>query len=155
MKKGFTMMELLIAIAIAGVLTAVVLASLSSFRSNQSVKTETEAIVSILKEAQSKSLASEDSSQYGVHLDTPPSTRYVLFKGTTFSEGNPNNEVYNMPSGVEIKLLGLTGGAQDIVFERLTGGTSQDGSFEIGPTGGVATKRISLTTIGIIDASDL
>jgi prepilin-type N-terminal cleavage/methylation domain-containing protein len=140
--KGFTLIELLIVGAIVVLIASFVIGSLSNYRNEQTLRTESLAVVSIINEARSKTLASFESSVYGVHLEDDSVT---LFQGATYSLGDTDNEVHSLPNNLEIGNITISGG-DDIIFERLTGDTSNTGGFDLMLT----TDNTKSRTISII-----
>ncbi len=119
---GLTLIEILMAISIIIVISSLALMSLSSFRSQQVLKSTTVDIMSILNKAKQNTLSSLNSTNYGVHFE---SGRVTLFVGPTYSQGIGTNEVTVFDQAVEIPTVGgiNVGGGSDVVFERLTGET--------------------------------
>ncbi len=149
MKKGLTFIEIIIAVAILMVITVFTLVSLNTFRENQSLKNAVNETVSLINQARSKTLSSQEFSQYGVHFE---SSRTVLFKGTIFSEPNSENIVFAVPSSIEISSISLNGGGVDLVFQKLTGKTDQFGSIIFRVKNDISkTKTIDIKNTGIIN----
>lgn len=120
--KGFTLIEILIVIAILGIISSIVLLNLSQFRNEQLLKNTTLDVVSLLSKARQDTLSSVNSTNYGVHFD---SNQAVLFTGSVYSSNNVTNEPVVFSSKVNISIpSGLNiGGGSDVIFERLTGET--------------------------------
>ena len=55
----------------------------------------------------------------------------MFFKGDIFTEPNPSNMETPMSPLVEISNISLNGGGVDIVFQKLTGKTSNYGSLRV------------------------
>jgi type II secretory pathway pseudopilin PulG len=127
-KKAFTLIELLVVIAISILLVLLAVSFFSSFRNSQVLQGETSQALSLLNKAQSYTLNSESDSEYGVRVNAD---QLILFKGLAFSSSSPSNEAYPLHSAVAISSTTLSGGGTDIVFVRLTGDTSNDGSFTV------------------------
>lgn len=127
-KRGFTAIELLMGLAVIAVIFSIALGPLRSFRDSQILASDTENILSLLKEARSQTVFSKNSSQYGVHFE---SGRTVLFKGTAFTEPNADNKEFLLHDGLTISDWSLNGGGADTVFERLTGKTTQFGAVTV------------------------
>ena len=106
----------------------------------------------MLDEARKSTLSSYYSSQYGVHFGTSTVT---LFRGDTYSFGASNNDVYTFPSNVEITSVGLNGAGNDVVFERITGETSQYGEVAVSLlTGSTSPKSITIHPSGLVELND-
>jgi type II secretory pathway pseudopilin PulG len=140
--KGISVIEIMIGLVVLGILFAVILPDLSKNRNDQSLKSGIQNILSALDKAKSQTLASLNSSEYGVHFQTD---KVVIFKGQTFSSGTATNEDVEI-SPAEISTIFLTGGAADVYFTRLTGAPSATGTVTV--TAGSTTKIITIYATG-------
>ena len=125
---GVTLIELLV---IIGILVTFAVISVSTFwysRRESDLDNSTEEIINVLRVAQNKTLASTDASNYGVHFEA---NKFVLFKGTIYDHLTEDNDIYNLNNGLEIYGINLAGGGSEIVFDRVTGTTSQFGSVSL------------------------
>jgi prepilin-type N-terminal cleavage/methylation domain-containing protein len=146
--KGFTLIEIIIVVVILAVLTAMALTSFSSFRQNQTLNSDTNKIVSVINEARSKTLSSQDFSQYGVHME---SSRVILFKGAVYPSGGISTTT--LSAILEISGISLNGGGSDIVFQKITGKTDQYGTLIIRVKADASkTKTINISSTGITNA---
>lgn len=125
--KGFTLIEILVVVALIALLATAVVVSTVSFRSQIDLNTAAQNILNTLRIARAKTLASESASQYGVYFE---SGQYVLFKGTSYNPPASDNEFHSLPSGFEIANVSI-GGGNEAIFQRLTGITSQSGSVDV------------------------
>lgn len=125
---GFTLIELLVSIAVLGLVSSVVILGYSTMSKGIDLKTATFKILDVLNLAHTRTVASLATSSYGVHFE---STQYVLFKGVAYDVADPNNIFYPLPSTLQIANITLAGAGVDIVFDRLTGKTSQNGSLVV------------------------
>ncbi|PIT89468.1 MAG: hypothetical protein COU27_00175 [Candidatus Levybacteria bacterium CG10_big_fil_rev_8_21_14_0_10_36_7] len=149
MKKGYTLIELLITMAILLIIFAIVSITFPAFRNTYILNKATDETFALIQDARSKTLSSEGFTQYGVHFATASTT---LFSGTVFIEGNPSNSIFNLPDLSEITSVSLEGGGNDLVFERLTGATSQNGSITISSKADLSkNKIINIGSTGIIN----
>jgi len=125
MKKGVTFVELMVVIGVLTILIAISVPSFIFFQKGSSLDNDAEKIINVLRLAQSKTLASEGSNQYGVYFQIP--NQYILFKGTDYASRDLSyDKVYTVSSGVEIY-----DGFNEVAFERLTGLASQPGSVSL------------------------
>lgn len=144
--NAFTLIELMVVIAISVLLVLVTISFFSSFRNSQVLQGETSQALSMLNKAQAYTLNSKGDSAYGVRVN---GDQLILFQGLVFSSSSPSNEAYVLNTAVAIASTTLSGGGTDIVFDRLTGDTSNNGSFAVYLKSDVAQKNfISVSKTG-------
>lgn len=133
--KGFTLIELLVIIGILIILTAISVPNFRSFQKESDLNNGAEEIINTLRFAQNKTLASEGASQWGVYFDNTTSPhQYILFKwnGVDYDTRDTNfDEIHKLPSSAEFYEINLIGGGREVVFERISGETSQSGNVKI------------------------
>src|SRR3989338_11038724 len=128
LQRGFSLVEIIVAMAIGAVLVAAIVVSFSSFWNSKTVEITADQILSVINEARVKTVSSEDYSRFGVHFEA---SRAVLFKGDVFAEPNSSNIETLLSPLVEISDISLNGGGADIVFQKLTGKTGNYGSLRV------------------------
>ena len=132
-QKGFTIIELLVVIAILVIIMAVSVPILGSYRQKTDLAETTEEIVNALRLSQSKTIASEGASKWGVYFDTTTSPhQYTIFKGNNYldpAREQAFDKVYQIKNSVEIGSIDFSGGATEIVYERMVGTTNQYGNI--------------------------
>lgn len=124
--KGFTLIEFLISIAVIGVIIAITVPSLISFRKNQAIQNSTNAVVSLLEEARAKTLASYNNTFYSVKFDSDKAT---MFTGGTYSSASADNKVLLYEVPVVLQTVSLNGSGSSVSFDRIKGTTSQYGTI--------------------------
>jgi len=127
-RDGFSLIEMITVIAIGAVLVAVIVISFSSFRNSKIVDVSADQVLSVINEARVKTVSSEDYSMFGVRFEA---SRVVFFKGGAFTEPNSSNIETPLSPLVEISNISLNGGGADIVFQKLTGKTSNGGFLRV------------------------
>ena len=147
--RGFSLLEILLVVGIMGVLAAVIAFPLSSFHRTQTLRGATEDVAAFIQEAHSMTLASHDSSQYGVYLTT---NSVVLFTGTTYTAGAATNRVMTIPSGVTLA-WSLHGNGSTIVFRRLSGETNQYGTITVSLSSPTISRTITVSKLGSVDSN--
>lgn len=150
-KKGISLIEILIVLAILVILMAVALPQFAKMRENQVVKNAVADVASTISRARSLSLASVDSSEYGVHFE---SDKVIIFKGTTYSLGAPDNEIIDIvyPASItNVTLGGVSGSSGEIYFNRLFGAPSDNGTITISSTN--FSKIITISATGGVSSN--
>ncbi|MDD2753236.1 MAG: type II secretion system protein [Candidatus Portnoybacteria bacterium] len=135
---GFTLIELVVVIAIAVLLLGIVLPNFNFFQRQSALESAAQEAIGVLRLAQNKTLSSEGASSFGVYFE---SNKFTLFKGTTFYPSSPDNIVYNINSSLKISDVNL-GGGNFLVFSRLSGETADYGSIKIEEANNSARNKI-------------
>ncbi len=144
--KGFTALELIIVIAIIGILTIVVLVPFSDFRAKQILNSETKLVESLIQEARSKTLASENDNQFGLYFESGQVTR---FTGSDYVAGNADNKVFALHNLVELETVGLTD--NELIFDKISGQASEAGSITISLVAdGASSRTILVNESGVV-----
>lgn len=128
MRRGITIIEILIVIAVLGIIFSIIIPQFSKMRENQALKNGAQDILSSVNKARSQTLASLNSSEYGVHFQ---SDKVIIFKGAVFSGGDANNETIDIITPAIISNIALAGGGNEIYFNRLSGAPSTTGAVTI------------------------
>ncbi len=151
-RQGMTIVELLIVIAIISIITLISLPTLFKRRSQNDLINTTEQIVSILREARTRSVSQSSSTNWGVRLGNPTTTSpfYALYArdyGSTTTIGYyklPPTLVYatsNIPSGSYL----------DITFSQISGDASASTSVTIYVGGNsLNSSTISVASSGAV-----
>ena len=149
---GFSIIEMIIVIAILAVLATVVVTNFPSFLSNSSLNNNTQQFVSVLKLAQNRALASENYSQFGIYINTGVSPhQYISFKGASYTSRDTSaDKVYVLDSTVEFYGINL-GGGSEIVFDKLTGASEETGDISIRIKNDTSkSKTVYITSSGTV-----
>ncbi len=150
MKKGFSLLEIVIVLTILTIISFIVVTVFSSFNSAQGLEKDTQSIMAYLDEAKSKTLSSRDASQHGVHF---ASTTVTLFRGSVYNPADAENRIFNLNSTVVIRGTALTGGGSDVVFNRLTGETSQYGTITVFSNRASTTRTVTIYKTGSVESN--
>ncbi|MBU1102325.1 type II secretion system GspH family protein [Patescibacteria group bacterium] len=127
-KEGFSLIELVVVIAILLILAGFFLISLNLLRHKNSLDYSAQEIIKMLRLAQNKTLASEGASSFGVYFE---SNKLTLFKGTSFNPFDTENQERKLADDVVISQISLANATSSVVFDRLTGTTANSGSVKI------------------------
>lgn len=150
-KKGFTVIEFLMALSVLVIFATIIFVSISSFRNNKALLIVSEDILSLIDEARANTLSAKDDYAYGVHFE---SEKIVLFRGSIYSSSDQNNKTVDIDNAVEIYNISLAGGGQNVLFQRLTGKTSQNGTIMIRlKSDNLKTKTVAIEVSGVASSN--
>lgn len=136
--RGFTLLEVVIVLALIGLLLALGAWNLNHSVEQINVDIGSHNVIATLQLARSRTVASQDDTQYGIHFNT---TQYVLFQGSSYTAGDSNNEVYTLANGLEFFNVSL-GGGNDVIFQRVEGNTTNAGTIGLRPIAQPANSRL-------------
>jgi prepilin-type N-terminal cleavage/methylation domain-containing protein len=147
--KGFSLVEITVTLSILTIVSAIVLSSLSSNTDREALAKNADAAVSVLTEARSLTISAKSASNYGVRLASVGPT---LFTGTTYNAGASSNRSLALNARVSITNISLTGGGSDVVFSKLTGNTSQNGTFRVTLVSNTSVyKTVTIYKTGLVE----
>ena len=153
MKRGFTLIELIVVMGILIAVAAVTVLNLSGRRSGTVLTTTTQQIVTLLRQAQSDSLAQEGDAVWGVHFANPAGSTpfYALFSGS-YGSGTAGG-YYSLPSTVTYGTSTVpSGGTLDITFSPISGAASASTSIRLYMANNTAnlSSTISVASTGAV-----
>ena len=151
-QNGFTLIELIIVVAILAALAGLMLPGFNFFQQQRALDAGVQEIINTLRLAQNRTLASEGATNYGVHF---ASDRFTLFTGSTFNPSAATNQEHILHQNLSIVQINLAPSSA-VAFERLTGHALDYGSVKIEIINNAdKNKTIYISSNGIISlASD-
>lgn len=151
---GFTLAELLVSIAVLVVIGVVVFSSLQGRSPVASIDTTTTKIATLLREAQSKAVAGDDYSAWGVHFDNNVTSPFFsLFRGS-YQSTSTIGGVIPLSRNVRYASASIASGdSLDVTFLRGTGRLATSTSIILEAVTGTAvvkTVTISISANGSV-----
>jgi len=132
-RRGFTVIELVLVLGIIAVLSFVSFLGLSGRKSKTQLDGAAKQMVSLLREAQSRSVSQSGSIIWGVRFENSTTTSpfYALFSGNSYSTSTEMGH-YALPSDIVYTTSTLAAGAiVDITFAQISGAASTSTSVGI------------------------
>jgi len=123
MRRGFTLLELMIVISIIVVVGGFVWIGLSNIGSSQELKNVTLVAANILRDAQQRSTVQQDGYYWGVQFENVDGRdKFTLFRTTTRSADNIEEVVLTtMRSTVELVKPVKNNSPLKVIFNQITG----------------------------------
>lgn len=152
MKNAFTLIELIIIISIAIILTTIGVLNLFNYRAQNDLEMTVKEIVSTLRIARNYSISQESiesgsNKKWGVYFE---SGNYILYRGMNYNDaGKTIASKSVLRQTVEFKTLPSP---QDIIFNLITGKPNSSSTIEVSLKGNPANfKTITINSNGQID----
>lgn len=126
-KHGFSLIEIMLSIAIIAVLAVGVSMMLNNYKRSIELDYESKSVVSIIRKAQTYSATGKDEKRWGVYFASD--NKVILFRdeGGGYATAIYKEE-YPLSSSVIIGSVSLNGGGSEIIFNGQNGSTSQYGN---------------------------
>jgi len=121
-RGGFSFLELMIVLAIVGVVSAAAAFSFSQLSGSQTLDKATLSVIAVLNSAHSMAQSSKDASNFGVRIFK---NKVTSFEGS-YGTGNTDYPFSNL-----IAISTSTGIGTDIIFNNLYGNTSASGTIKL------------------------
>ncbi len=84
--------------------------------------------------------------QYGVHFTD---SKVTLFAGSSYVPDDTNNRDFTVNASDSTLSVNLTGGGSDVIFQKLSGETVDDGTVTLSST--LRTKTVTIYKTGLIE----
>ena len=145
---GFTALELILVIALFGVIMAIMGTALSTLQNRNARQDAVSGLVDALRRAETQALSGYYGDRWGVHLSDGdgcalPASKYYLFRGPAFTTATDTIDLFALPGNVKITGVAVGGGC-DIIFSRWHGIASPAGAVTLtDPTGATSTVTVN------------
>lgn len=140
--RGFTLLELLLSLALIGILSVASAPLYLSYQTRNDLDVGVNTIVQNLKRAQILSQANDGDTTWGLKIQTGS---IVLFKGVSYAARDVTyDESFDLPDNITFA------GPQEIIFSKLVGLPSVTGTIILTPVSG-EPRSIILNSKGMIN----
>jgi prepilin-type N-terminal cleavage/methylation domain-containing protein len=146
-RAGFTIVELIVVLALLGILVALVDTGFRDYQRHQEYQVFVTDVKNGLNEARTKTLGSVNGNTYGAYIGT---STLEFFSGTTPTVGNAANNIIYFPPSMHATST-LSDDNWYIYFNRLTGIGSATGTITIVDETTGASSTLSITSTGTIE----
>lgn len=145
-QSGFSLIELLLVVAIFGVVAIVTMLGFQNFARFQQYNQAVGDMQFVLDQTRMNARGAVSDSAHGIKFSTDRVTQFV---GASYVVSDPQN-FETTYSHVTIA-TDLTGGVDEVVFEKLTGLPSATGTVTVTGTNFAASTTITISDSGIIE----
>lgn len=132
--SAFTLVEVMVTIAIIAIIGTVSVTSFVSFSKRETLDATAAALAGGLRDARTQTLASVGGNQYGIALATD---KFTFFQGSMYDSQAETNKVFDFNSAVRASST-----ISVVVFERLTGNSTASGTIDLYLISDPTIKRV-------------
>lgn len=122
--KGFTLIEVLIVLAILVLVTSIIAPSFVKLGGGEALDTSVSSIISILNEAKSEAVSSKNASDYGVRILKNQLVSFENSYGT-------NNKTLTISSLVSISTSTGMATNSEVIFSNVSGSSNASGTITV------------------------
>lgn len=141
--NGFTLLEVLLSIALIGTMLGLSLPAYLSFQASNSLDIAASNVVQSLRSAEIKAISTEQDSVWGVKIEN---NQITIFKGVDFTNRDQSfDEKIQFPAGIQKSSQGI----DEIIFKKVTGYPQNIGIITLESTNG-QKRNISINEAGTI-----
>ena len=145
-KNGFTLVEIIIVIALIAVLSGMSAEVYFNQRDKYSTDKDADSIVSIMEKARNMSLNRKNDSSYGIHI---ASSTLSVFSGTSYEDGN-NVLSYDLENVDKISAISLSSNKLDFYFSKISGLPNATGTLVVGNKS--YSRTITVYGTGVVES---
>ncbi|MBI3290827.1 prepilin-type N-terminal cleavage/methylation domain-containing protein [Candidatus Falkowbacteria bacterium] len=143
--RGFTLLELLIVIAILSIIGALSIPFIQIFQTSTDLYTHAYSISKTLQRAQQQALAGKNSSSWGVFFDDP-SKRLIMFSGENFAS---RDQTYDLAINYPPSFVLSTDFGDEVYFAVYSGLPSVGGTITVANSNN-QSQTVSVGDFGLI-----
>ncbi|XOU94293.1 MAG: prepilin-type N-terminal cleavage/methylation domain-containing protein [Candidatus Kerfeldbacteria bacterium] len=139
--KGFTLIEVLLILAILGLIGGLAIPFYQSFQVTSELENTTKEITQTIRRAQITAMSSEGLSDHGIHF---AGQQYILFRGAIYNPADIYNESFDLSPSLSVS----TGGNDDIIFSSVSGLPNVEATITINTNNG-RSNSITINGLGV------
>lgn len=143
--KGFSLIEVLLILAILGLVGGMSIPFYQSFQVKSELENTTKEITQTIRRAQITAMSSEGLTAHGIHFS---GQQYILFRGAVYNPADIYNEAFDIASTLSV----FTGGNDDIIFSSVSGIPNVEATIIINSNNG-ASNSITINGLGVLNVN--
>ncbi|MBI4086216.1 MAG: prepilin-type N-terminal cleavage/methylation domain-containing protein [Candidatus Liptonbacteria bacterium] len=141
MTKGFSIIEILIVMAILTIIAGFVAGVGSNFYNNQALIGERDSVIGLLRSARTRAINNINQASHGVYIGA---SQYVAFDGESYAARKQDYDAV-FPRSLGATIMGPS----EIVFKAIEGTSNVSGTITI--SSGIGSVTISLNGEGMVN----
>lgn len=140
-------MEVMIVIGVFVIVAGMTFYFFSGLNKKEILEKDVAGVSAFIRDARMLAVTSKDSSVFGIHFEND---KVVLFKGSSYVAGGPDQKVFTLSKAVYMSGYSLNLGVPDVVFSRFSGETANFGTVTFSLDDDSASITITILGTGVI-----
>lgn len=141
MQRGFTLIEVLLSVAIISILVGIAMPVYSGFAQRNELDTTTQTLGQALRRAETYARSGKSDGPWGVAVST---STFTVFQGATYASRNTAlDEAVTVPGSITLA------GTSEIIFARLSGIPASTASITLNSNTNT-TRGVSVNAKGMV-----
>ncbi len=146
-QAGFSLLEILLVIAILAIIAMFVFTSMISYARFEQLRASTTELETLINETRQRTLSAESTGRYGLYFAT---SSVVFFEGDGYTGNNPTNATTTFVGlTLSTNFPGTT--TKQIIFTRLTGTPSATGTITLTQSVTNSTTSLTIVPSGLVE----
>ena len=146
--KAFTLVEVVIVVTLLAISIGVVLSWTMDALDQAKLQTTTESVMGNIRRQQASARSTRSDVPHGIFFET---NQYTLFSGADYATSDTSTrQLYSLPTQITFSNISLNGGGNELLFNRASGETDQDGSITLSHEDISENNIITISPIGLV-----
>lgn len=145
-KDGFTLIEVLVVVAVSAVIATGGFVMFSGYQKNQNIKLTLSELTATIRDIQKRSVTQENGKQWGIRLSNGVAGSFQTWSGLSYASGTPD-QTYSLKRNIQFGNP-PSGFTTDLIFQAMTGILGEDRIITVNSGVGALVGDVIMNTRG-------
>ncbi len=145
-RNGFTLIEVLVVVAVSAVIATGGFVMFSGYQKNQNIKLTLSELAATIRDIQKRSVTQENGKQWGIRLSNGVSDSFQTWSGLSYASGTPD-QTYSLKRNIQFGNP-PSGFTTDLIFQAMTGILGGDRIVTVNSGAGALVGDVIINTRG-------
>jgi len=146
--RAFTLFEVVIVVAILASSIAVVISWTLNALDQAKLQATTESLLGHVRRQQTSARSTRSTVAHGIYFEN---AQYTIFAGADYASSDPTTrQVFSLPAQITFSDVTLTGAGNELIFNRASGETAQDGTVTLSHEDLSEENTLTISSVGLV-----